>query len=174
MFDLGWTELVMIVVLAIIIVGPKDLPKVIRTVSRYAGTARAYARDFQRSIESAAEMEELNEIKKEIEEANKELETAGKVGFEDLAAEHEAIRKGFKGLAKSQDSDDGEPTAAPAEAEKPAQAEKPARADTPTETTTTPVGQSASDAGSGPDIKEPPSEGTADVTVEPAKTQTGS
>ncbi len=67
MFDIGWSEMAIILLVALIVIGPKDLPRVARTVGRWIGKARAMARDFQRSIEDMAREAELDEIKKGIE-----------------------------------------------------------------------------------------------------------
>ena len=71
MFDIGWTEMVVVVVLAIIVIGPKDLPKLIRTIGQWTGRARALAREFQSSIDDIAREAELDEIKKSVETATK-------------------------------------------------------------------------------------------------------
>ena len=73
MFDIGWSELLVILVVALIVVGPKDLPRIVRTFGQWSGKARSYARDFQRTIEEAAEENEMASIRKEIEMANREL-----------------------------------------------------------------------------------------------------
>ena len=54
MFDLGWTELLVIGVVALIVVGPKDLPMLFRNVGRFVGKARGMAREFSRAMEDAA------------------------------------------------------------------------------------------------------------------------
>lgn len=66
MFDIGWSEMAVIMLVALIVIGPKDLPKVARTIGRWTGRARALARDFQRSIDDMAREAELDEIKKSI------------------------------------------------------------------------------------------------------------
>ena len=55
MLDIGWTELMVIGVVALIVVGPKDLPQMFRTVGQFVGRARKMARDFQRAMEDAAD-----------------------------------------------------------------------------------------------------------------------
>ncbi|MCB1969645.1 MAG: twin-arginine translocase subunit TatB [Geminicoccaceae bacterium] len=69
MFDLGWSEMAVIMLVAIIVIGPKDLPRVARTVGKWTGKARAMARDFQRSLDDMAREAELDEIKKAVEKA---------------------------------------------------------------------------------------------------------
>lgn len=73
MLDIGWQELLIVIVIALVVIGPKDLPKVVRTVGQWTGKARSYARDFQRTIEGYADESDLSAIQKEIAEANKEL-----------------------------------------------------------------------------------------------------
>jgi Tat protein translocase TatB subunit len=69
MFDLGWSEMAIIMLVALIVIGPKDLPKVARTLGQWTGKARALARDFQRSLDDMAREAELDEIKKTIDRA---------------------------------------------------------------------------------------------------------
>ena len=66
MLDMGWTEILLIGVIALIVVGPKDLPRMLRTFGQFVGKMRGMARDFQRSMDDAAreaDMEELKGIK---------------------------------------------------------------------------------------------------------------
>ena len=76
MFELGWQELIILMLIALIVVGPKDLPRIVKTAGQWMGKARGYARDFQRSIEEAADATEIDAIKKEIDETNRELANA--------------------------------------------------------------------------------------------------
>ncbi|HUS55742.1 MAG TPA: Sec-independent protein translocase protein TatB [Thermohalobaculum sp.] len=71
MLDLGWSEILVIGVVALIVVGPKDLPKMLRTLGQYAGRAKGIARDFQRSMDDAArqaDIEELKDVKKGLDD----------------------------------------------------------------------------------------------------------
>ena len=54
MFDLGWLELLVIGITALIVVGPKELPQLFRTVGRFFGKIKAMAREFSQSMEEAA------------------------------------------------------------------------------------------------------------------------
>lgn len=74
MFEIGWTEIMVIAVVAIVVVGPKDLPRLLRTVGRFIGQARRMAGDFQSQFNAAlreAEREvDLLETKKNLESIN--------------------------------------------------------------------------------------------------------
>jgi sec-independent protein translocase protein TatB len=66
MFDIGWSELLVIAVVAIIVVGPKDLPRMMRTFGSYAGKLRRMAAEFQRQFDDAMRESELDEVRKAI------------------------------------------------------------------------------------------------------------
>ena len=64
MFDIGWPELALVMLLAILVIGPKELPLVLRTLGRWAGKARALARDFRSSLDEIAKEAELDEFRR--------------------------------------------------------------------------------------------------------------
>ena len=61
MFDLGWMELLVIGVVALIVVGPKDLPIMFKTVGNFVGKAQKMAREFRRTMDAAASETGLKE-----------------------------------------------------------------------------------------------------------------
>ena len=65
MFDLGWQEFMLIALIALIVVGPKDLPRVIRAVSQGIRRVRGVAREFHSSLEEVAREAELDDIRKQ-------------------------------------------------------------------------------------------------------------
>ncbi len=69
MLDLGWAELLLVAVVALIVVGPKDLPAALRTVSGYVRQARAMARQFQRGLDDIAKDSGIQEIKRDLQES---------------------------------------------------------------------------------------------------------
>jgi sec-independent protein translocase protein TatB len=71
MFDLSWTELLVIAVVAIIVVGPKDLPRALRAIGRWTGKAKRMARDFQNQFNEALREAELDTVKKDMESVAK-------------------------------------------------------------------------------------------------------
>ena len=63
MLDIGWQELLVIGALALIVVGPKDLPALLRSVGQWVGRIRGMARDFQRTMNDAARETEMTAFK---------------------------------------------------------------------------------------------------------------
>ena len=68
MFDLGWQELLVIGTVALIVVGPKDLPKLFNKVGKIFGKIKSISREFYDQMNEAAEMEEINTLKKDLSE----------------------------------------------------------------------------------------------------------
>ena len=76
MFDLGFTELLVIGVVALIVVGPKDLPILFRNVGRWVGKARGMAREFSSAMNEAADQAGVNEIRKDLNTVTNPVRTA--------------------------------------------------------------------------------------------------
>lgn len=66
MFDIGWAEMMFVVIIAVLVIGPKDLPRAIATIGKYVRKARSMARDFQSGIDDLAKETQLDEIKKDL------------------------------------------------------------------------------------------------------------
>lgn len=66
MFDIGWTELLLIGVVALIVVGPKDLPKMFKTLGQMTAKARNMAREFQRAMEDAADASGVKDVARDL------------------------------------------------------------------------------------------------------------
>lgn len=64
MFDIAWSELGIIAVVALVVIGPKDLPKVLRSVGQWVAKARSMAREFQSGIDDMVRESELDELRK--------------------------------------------------------------------------------------------------------------
>jgi sec-independent protein translocase protein TatB len=72
MFDLfSWSHIIILLVAALIIVGPKDLPRMMHMAGKWAGKARAMAAEFRKSFDEMARQAELDELRKEIEDLKK-------------------------------------------------------------------------------------------------------
>ena len=72
MFDLfSWSHILILLVVALVVVGPKDLPRLMHMAGKWAGKARAMANEFRRSFDEMARQAELDELRKEIEDLKK-------------------------------------------------------------------------------------------------------
>ena len=72
MFDLfAWQHIVIMLVVALVVVGPKDLPRLMHMAGKWAGKARAMASEFRKSFDEMARQAEPDELRKEIEELKK-------------------------------------------------------------------------------------------------------
>lgn len=69
MFDIGWDEMALVAVVALIVIGPKDLPVVLRQVGRWTRKARELAGEFQRGVDDMVRESELSELKTQVEKA---------------------------------------------------------------------------------------------------------
>ena len=87
MFDFAWSELALIAVVALVVIGPKDLPRVMRLVGQWVQRARAIAREFQGSLDQMVREAELDEMKQQVDRATnfnleREIQTAVDPGGE--------------------------------------------------------------------------------------------
>lgn len=69
LFDIAWPELMLIAAVALVVIGPKDLPRALRIAGMWVRKARNMSRDFQNSIEQMIRDTELDEMRREIREA---------------------------------------------------------------------------------------------------------
>ena len=72
MFDIfSWQHILIMLVVALVVVGPKDLPRLMNMAGKWAGKARAMAGEFRRSFDEMARESELSELRKEIDNLKK-------------------------------------------------------------------------------------------------------
>lgn len=115
MFEVGWTEMLVIAIVMIVVVGPKDLPNMLRTFGRTVAKLRAMAGDFQKQFNEALKEAELDDVKKSVDEL-RSLNPAAQIRkqlnpFEQAAAD---VRAGVDNMMKPKPAED---PAAPAAAE---------------------------------------------------------
>ena len=75
MLDFGWSQMMLIAAVALIVLGPKELPKVIKSVTEWAGKARGLAREFRSSVDEMMRETELKNLKEEFETGVRKAET---------------------------------------------------------------------------------------------------
>ena len=73
MFDIAPTELLIVALVALVVIGPKDLPKVMRTVGHWVGKARGMARHFRSGIDTMIRESELEEMEKKWRAENERI-----------------------------------------------------------------------------------------------------
>src|SRR5216110_2768633 len=69
LFDIGWSELLLIGVVALIFIGPKDLPRALRIAGYWVGRARTLSREFQSSVDQMIREAELDEMRQQLKKA---------------------------------------------------------------------------------------------------------
>lgn len=74
MFDIGWSELLLIAFIAIVVVGPKDLPKLMAQAGRWSRAAQRAAREFQASLEQLAEEADTKEVTRDLRALGREAQ----------------------------------------------------------------------------------------------------
>src|SRR5687767_6001857 len=73
MFDIGYSELLVIAVVALVFIGPKDLPRALRTVGHWIGRARSMARHFRSGVDAMIREAELEDMEKEWQRENERV-----------------------------------------------------------------------------------------------------
>jgi sec-independent protein translocase protein TatB len=76
MFDIGFSELVLIAVVALVVIGPEKLPKTARTMGHLYGRLQRYIRDVKTDITREMELEELRKLKEQVQSAARDIETS--------------------------------------------------------------------------------------------------
>jgi len=81
-FDIGWTELVVIACVTVLVVGPKELPGLLRSFGKTVGNLRRMAGDFQKQFDDAMREAELDEVRKKMNKPFQPLEDARKAALD--------------------------------------------------------------------------------------------
>ena len=100
MFDIGWTEMMVIAMLALIIIGPKDLPGALRTVGQWVRKARSLAREFQSGVDEMVREAELDDARKALEATNRGNIAKSIANAVDPSGELSAEAKAFETSAR--------------------------------------------------------------------------
>ena len=93
MFDMSWGEVMVIGGVALIVIGPKDLPKALRTVGQMTTKVRRLASEFQSQFNEAMREAELEDVRKEVEGLNRQVSSAASSAFNPI----QTIRDELKG-----------------------------------------------------------------------------
>jgi len=91
MFDISWTEFLLIGVVALIVIGPKELPTVMRTMGQWTRKVRSMAADFQNQFQEAMREAEMADLKKQVDDIAQDIKDYDPL--KDVRADVEAIGK---------------------------------------------------------------------------------
>ena len=94
MFDIGWSELLVIGMVALVVIGPKELPTVLRTVGQWMTKIRRMASEFQGQFQEAMREAEMDELKKNVDSLNQAATNLGS-DFNPVADIEKDIKKSF-------------------------------------------------------------------------------
>ncbi|MFD1333455.1 Sec-independent protein translocase protein TatB, partial [Methylopila musalis] len=95
MFDIAWSEFLIVAVVALVVVGPKDLPALLRNVGRMVATVRRMAGEFQTQFNDAMREAELDELRKEVSGLKDVASKA--IGGDPVALARDELRKAMDG-----------------------------------------------------------------------------
>ncbi len=97
MFDMSWGEIMVIGAVALIVIGPKDLPKALRTVGNMTGKIRRMAAEFQGQFNEAMREAELDDVKQQLQGMNSDVSSSLNKGFNPI----QTIRDELKGAVEA-------------------------------------------------------------------------
>ena len=103
MFDVGFTELMVIGVVALIVIGPERLPRVARTLGHLFGRLQRYVNDVKADINREIELEELKKFKSSIEDTARGFESSVNAEINAVQSEATKAQSELESLAKIED-----------------------------------------------------------------------
>ena len=99
MFDFGWQEFLVVAFVLVLVVGPKDLPKVLRAFTKFTSQARRMSSEFSRSLQEMSDDEDLKDVKKVLQDAKS-------VDFEEITEMFDdSMTKDMKSVGKELETD---------------------------------------------------------------------
>ena len=97
MFDMSWGEIMVIGGVALVVIGPKDLPKALRTVGQMTTKVRRMAGEFQAQFSEAMREAELEEVRKEVDGLNRSVSTATSAAFNPIQTIRDELKSSVEG-----------------------------------------------------------------------------
>ena len=126
MFDLAWSEIFLIGIVALLVVGPKELPDLLRTVGRWVRKARMMASNFQSTFDQMMRDEELAKAKRDLEASISTEPVQNQIGKAMTPPDLSDLGPSDVGPTAADPTETDKAEAAEAEAETPAEAKPPA------------------------------------------------
>ena len=91
MFDIGFSEIVVIAVVALIVIGPERLPKAARTLGHLFGRLQRYVNDVKQDISREMELDELRKLQQQVQSAARDIETSVSSAAQDFEQSAQSI-----------------------------------------------------------------------------------
>ena len=101
MFDVGFSELIVIALVALIVIGPERLPRVARTLGALLGRAQRYVNDVKADIQREVDLDELKSIQSTFQDAAKSVEQSVSQVGEELQSAGESLNQSISGAAEA-------------------------------------------------------------------------
>ena len=101
MFEVSWSEILVIGIVALIVVGPKELPVLLRTVGRYMGIIKRQAAEFRAQFDEAMRESELDQIRKDMESIKSDAESTLRDASRSVQTHMDDARREFDSAADS-------------------------------------------------------------------------
>jgi len=129
MFDIGFSEILVIAVVALIVIGPERLPRVARTLGHLFGRMQRYVNQVKSDISREMELDELRKLQGTVQDAARDLEQSFQSEVRQAEGELKSVEEGLAGLAAPAGAAESAadaatapqpPPAAPAASDKPA------------------------------------------------------
>jgi sec-independent protein translocase protein TatB len=114
MFDMSWGEVMVIGGVALIVIGPKDLPKALRTVGQMTAKVRRLASEFQGQFNEAMREAELDEVRREVEGINRQVSTATNSAFNPIQTIRDELKTAVEAKTASYEANAGAAAPVPA------------------------------------------------------------
>ena len=124
MFDIGFSEIVVIAVVALIVIGPERLPKTARTLGHLFGRLQRYVNDVKADINREMELDELRKLQQQVQSAARDIETSVSSAARDFESSVRSVESELNAAAQSRSDGaaSGENASPPPLAEPPAEA----------------------------------------------------
>jgi sec-independent protein translocase protein TatB len=101
MLDMSWGEIMVIGAVALIVIGPKDLPKALRTIGQVTGKLRRMAAEFQGQFNEAMREAELDEVKKQLQGMNDSVSSVGSTNFNPIQTIRDELKTSIEAPEKA-------------------------------------------------------------------------
>ncbi|TXL65494.1 Sec-independent protein translocase protein TatB [Zeimonas arvi] len=109
MFDFGFSELFVIGLIALVVLGPERLPRVAKQAGQWMGKLQRYVADVKSDINRQMELEELRNLQKEVTDAARNVESSFKSTVDETKSELDSIAASFEGPASGESTSGGQP-----------------------------------------------------------------